>query len=203
MLFFSDIEYQLGSCRIFLQQSKVSSVHPTRSLNFQIDSCNYMEKWIKTVWRHAKIKLNYIKMWRKTCNNHLQHVFLWVDPCLFNLVCLTEVNSKFMLEKTAIFIFHFILFFQIALINNDQPNVLFFPKHSRYVRVNFARVKGSTTKYYVLLLSLLLCSMLSLTELRFWYLWFLLWEQTSTRCRRSHSNILSWVLNKIVPFLLF
>ena len=79
---------------------------------------------------------------------------------MFNLVCWTEVNSKFMQEKTAIFIFHFILFFQIALINNDQPNVLFFPKHSRYVRVNFARVKGSTTKYYVLLLSLLLCSIL-------------------------------------------
>ena len=28
----------LGGCRIFMQQSKVSSVHPTRSLNFQIDS---------------------------------------------------------------------------------------------------------------------------------------------------------------------
>ena len=40
--------------------------------------------------------------------------------------------------------------------------------------------------------------MLSLTELRFWYLWFLLQQQTSTRCQRSHTNILSWVLNKIV-----
>ena len=28
----------LGGCRIFLQQSKVSSLHPTCSLNFQIDS---------------------------------------------------------------------------------------------------------------------------------------------------------------------
>ena len=51
-------------------------------------------------------------------------------------------------------------------------------------------------------LLLLLCSMLSLTELRSWYLWFLLSEQTSPRCQRFHSNILSRVLNKIVPFLL-
>ena len=52
---FKEIRYQelhkiinvtlLGGCRIFLQQSKVSSVHPTRSLNFQIDS--------KTVVRHV------------------------------------------------------------------------------------------------------------------------------------------------------
>ena len=28
----------LGGCRIFLQQSEVSSIHLTRSLNFQIDS---------------------------------------------------------------------------------------------------------------------------------------------------------------------
>ena len=44
-LMFKEIRYQelhkiinvtlLGGCRIFLQQSKVSSVHPTRTLNFQ------------------------------------------------------------------------------------------------------------------------------------------------------------------------
>ena len=55
----------------------------------------------------------------------------------------------------------------------------------------------------LLLLLLLLCSMLSLIELTFSYLRFLLREQTSTWSQRSHSNILSWLLNKIVPFLLF
>ena len=34
----------LGGCRIFLQQSKVSSVHPTRSLNFQIDWAIILKK---------------------------------------------------------------------------------------------------------------------------------------------------------------
>ena len=58
--------------------------------------------------------------------------------------------------------------------------------------------------WLLLLLLLLFCSMLSLTtELRFWYLWFVLWGQTLTRSERSHSNILSWVLNKIVIFLYF
>ena len=78
--------------------------------------------------------------------NLLKLVFLFVDPCLFKLDCLTDVRSKFIKEKTLIFTFslylvlpvqhlhfHYILFFQFKLID-DQPNAVF----QTYVLIVFA-----------------------------------------------------------------
>ena len=75
------------------------------------------------------------------CTNRLQYKFLWVDPCLFKLVCLIEESLKLVQEKTKIFIFLLYLFFQFALIN-DQWNAFFPSIRINYVCGHFVRIKG-------------------------------------------------------------
>ena len=91
------------------------------------------------MWRHVNKKLNYIKLRRK-CELIVYNIFLQLDPHSFKLVCLIKISSKFMQEKTKIFIsyVHCILFFQLALINN-QPNAFFPNICFNYFRVNFSR----------------------------------------------------------------
>ena len=59
------------------------------------------------MWWHVKMRQLNLKM----CTKNLKHTFLWSDLCLSEVNCLIEVNSTFMQEKTAKFIFllYFIL----------------------------------------------------------------------------------------------
>ena len=48
---------------------------------------------------------------------------LRVDTCLFKVVCLIELSSKHMYEKTIIFTFSLYLVLSVHV--NDQPNAFF------------------------------------------------------------------------------
>ena len=63
-------------------------------------------------------------------------MFLWVGHCFFKVACFIEVSSKFMQEKTALFMF-------LALIA-DQPYAFFTSIRVNYARVNFFCVKECT-----------------------------------------------------------
>ena len=49
------------------------------------------------------------------CTNHLQHIFLGVDLCLFKVLCLIEVTSNFTQEKTTTFIFSLYLVLPVGV----------------------------------------------------------------------------------------
>ena len=69
----------------------------------------HMEKWNSTFVKTCKnkaIKKNVYHLW---------HLFLWQKPCLFQVVCLVEVNSKFMQEKTRLMKFLLYLVFPILV----------------------------------------------------------------------------------------